>query len=413
MEDKAENVNGKAENDWDPRSEETLGDQIAAYDAMRKRCPVAHSDYMHWSLFRHEDVVRALNDHETFSSVVSSHISVPNGMDPPEHTAYRRILEPYFNEARMTAFEPVCRDIAISLVEQLPSMGETELMNSLAQDFALQIQSDYLGWPSSMHEPLRQWTRKNREATLARDRAEMAAVALEFDVYIKDLLDARRAAGLGGCHDMTAGLLRERIGGRLLNDEEITSIMRNWTVGELNTISASVGILAHYLAAHPELQRQLREQPSLLPAAIDEILRIQAPLINSRRITTCPVNVGGRTLPAGEHVYLMTASANRDEAVFGDPDEFRLDRDPSLNLLYGAGIHICPGAPLARLELRIIMEELLQRCSRIALVPGKEPENAVYPGSGYSKLPLWIEHKQADERAAPPTYQTQTSTSPA
>ena len=87
---------------------------------------------------------------------------------------------------------------------------------------------------------------------------------------------------------------------------------------------------------------------------------------------------------------LIWASANRDEAIFGDPDEFRLDRDPSQNLLYGAGIDVCPGAPLARLELRIIMEELLARTRQIALVPGKPPVRAIYPASGFSSLPLWV-----------------------
>jgi cytochrome P450 len=86
----------------------------------------------------------------------------------------------------------------------------------------------------------------------------------------------------------------------------------------------------------------------------------------------------------------MWASANRDEAVFGDPDEFRLDRDPALNLLYGAGIHVCPGAPLARLELRVFMEELLRRVPRLALCPDKQPVRAVYPASGFSFLPIMI-----------------------
>jgi cytochrome P450 len=380
--------------DWDPRSENVLQDQIAAYDDMRHRCPVAHSEYLHWSLFRHADVVRALNDHETFSNVVSSHLSVPNGMDPPQHTGYRRLIEPYFNPQRMAVFEPVCREIAANLVKSLPAHGETELMSALAQDFALQIQSAYLGWPVAMHEPLRQWTRKNQAATLARDRGAMSAVALEFDGYIRDLLAVRRAAGPDGCDDMTAGLLRERIGERLLTDDEIVSILRNWTVGELATIAASVGILAQYLAERPELQQQLRQQKALLPAAIDEILRIHAPLIAARRRTTRPVEIGGRTLPEGEQVYLMWASANRDEAVFGDPDEFRLDRDPAQNLLYGVGIHVCPGAPLARLELQLILEELLAQTSRIAPVPGKQPVNAQYPTGGFSTLPLWIERTQ-------------------
>ncbi|HZX28658.1 MAG TPA: cytochrome P450, partial [Telluria sp.] len=90
-------------------------------------------------------------------------------------------------------------------------------------------------------------------------------------------------------------------------------------------------------------------------------------------------------------VTLMWASANRDEAVFADPEQFRLDRDPSQNLLYGAGIHVCPGAPLARLELRVLVEELLRRTTRISAVPGEAAVNAVYPASGFLALPLWIE----------------------
>jgi len=127
-----------------------------------------------------------------------------------------------------------------------------------------------------------------------------------------------------------------------------------------------------------------------LPAAIDEILRMRAPLISNRRVTTAPVEIGGRTIPAGERITLMWASANRDEAVFGDPDEFRLDRDPAQNLLYGRGIHICPGAQLARLELRVVIEELLKQTRQIALIPGRQPTVALYPASGFSELPMKI-----------------------
>jgi len=263
-------------------------------------------------------------------------------------------------------------------------------MSAFAEDFALQVQSAFLGWPTDLHEPLRRWTRKNHEATLARDRAALEDVAYEFDGYIRALLADRRNTGINAPDDITSSLLRERVGDRLINDDEIVSILRNWTVGELSTISASVGILAHYLAGHPDLQQQLRENASLLPAAIDEILRIHAPLIANRRVTTRPVEVSGQHLPAGARITLMWASANRDEAVFGDPDEFRLDREPADNLLYGAGIHVCPGAPLARLELRLITEELLKN-GQIALVPGKKPVKAVYPASGFSTLPLSIQ----------------------
>src|SRR5699024_7303502 len=161
-----------------------------------------------------------------------------------------------------------------------PMHGEAELMVDFAQPFALRMQSAFLGWPAELHEPLRQWLRKNHEATLAGDRAAMVEVALEFDAYIKQLLTARRHAGMHGADDVGRSLMREEVKGRVLNDEGIVSILRNWTVGELGTMAASVGILVNYLANRPSLQQQLRQRPSDLPVAIDEILRIQAPLIS-------------------------------------------------------------------------------------------------------------------------------------
>ncbi|WP_315928245.1 cytochrome P450 [Mesorhizobium sp. SP-1A] len=374
--------------DWDPRSGNVLSNQIAAYDVMRDRCPVAYSDYLGWSLFRHDDLVRALDDHQTFSNVVSSHLSVPNGMDPPRHTAYRQLIERHFDPARVDAFEPRCRTISVNLVSGLEKGVEIELVTQLAQRFAVQIQCAFLGWPDSLHEPLLRWVRKNHEATLARNSCAMAAIALEFDGYIRLLLEMRREAGAAAPDDITTSLLQERIGDRPLNHEEIVSILRNWTVGELGTITACVGILAHYLAENPGLQQRLREEPDLLPAAIDEILRMHGPLISNRRMTTRPVEIGGRRIAAGERITLMWASANRDEAVFGDPDEFRADRDPAQNLLYGRGLHVCPGAQLARLELRVLVEELLKQTRHIALAPGLAPAIAVYPASGFSELPM-------------------------
>ena len=116
--------------DWDHRTESVLDDQIAGYDEMRQRCPVARSRYQHWSLFRHEDVMRVLDDPQTFSSAVSSYLSIPNGLDAPLHTEYRRLIDPYFTPQRMAAFEPVCRSIAVSLVDSLPMASEVELMTA-------------------------------------------------------------------------------------------------------------------------------------------------------------------------------------------------------------------------------------------------------------------------------------------
>jgi cytochrome P450 len=374
--------------DWNPKSDDVSRDQRAAYDDLRRRCPVAHSEFLGWTLFRHEDVTRALHDHETFSNAVSQHLSVPNGMDPPEHTAYRRIIEPYFAPERMAAFEPVCRRIVVELVRGLPARGEVEFMADVARPFAEQVQCAFLGWPAALHGRLATWTRKNHAATLAQDRQALSEIAREFEELIDDLLETRLRAGTDPKTDLTAALMSEKVWGRPLSNEEVASILRNWTVGEIGTISASVGILAQYLASHCELQTQLRSQPDLLPPAIEEILRIHGPLIANRRVTTRPVEIGDKKIGLGERISLNWISANRDEEVFGEPDSFRLDRDPAKNLLYGAGIHYCPGAPLARLEMQVFLEELLARTQDIAAGPQQSAALAVYPASGFSVLPL-------------------------
>jgi len=379
---------GQPKPDWDPTSPEVQRDQRAAYDEMRRRCPVAYSEFLGWSLFRHEDVMRVLLDHKTFSNAVSQHLSVPSGMDQPEHTAYRGIIESYFSEKRMHAFAPSCREIAMKLVQVVTAREEVEFMTAAALPFAAQAQCAFLGWPAELEGTLVKWTRRNHEATLARDRKAMNELAIEFEAIIDDLLETRRRTDAGPQADLTAALMHETVWGRPLSNEELASILRTWTVGEIGTISASIGILAHCLATHPELQKQLRAKPDLLPPAIEEILRINGPLASNRRISTHPVEIGGRKIGAGERITLMWIAANRDERVFEDPDEIRLDRDPSKNLLWGAGIHVCPGAPLAQLEMRIFMEQLLAHAAELAVVPDKSPTLAIYPASGFDKLPL-------------------------
>lgn len=383
-------MNDHRQQDWDPRAGEVLSDQLAAYDRMRQRCPVAFSDYLQWSLFRHEDVMRVLDDHLTFSSAASRHQSVPNAMDPPDHTRFRRIIEPYFAAAPMAEFAPRCRAIAAGVADRLPEEGSVDAMTVLGQDFALEIQCAFMGWPDSLHEPLRAWVQRQQAATLAGDRQALGELALEFDGVIRQQLATRREAGEQAVDDVTTRLMKERVEGRLLSDEEIVSIMRNWTVGELGTISASIGILIGYLIRHPELQERLRDDTDLLPAAIDEILRLDAPLMSNRRVATCPVEIGGRRLEAGERLTILWGAANRDEAVFDKPETFRLDRNPEDNLLYGAGIHVCPGAPLARMELLHFMEALFEKTRWLSVVPGKPGARACYPAGGYASLPIRV-----------------------
>ena len=373
--------------DWDPRAAQVQRDPQAATDALREQCPVARSHLLHWSLFRHADVLRALHDPSTFSSVVSQHVAVPNGMDPPQHTAYRRAIEPYFSPERVDAFEPQCRAIARSLVAALPQGAEFECIAQLALPFAVQVQCAFLGWTEEDYAALSDWTHANHAATLAQERTLLADLAIQFQSIVARQLARRRAPG-ANVHDITASLMREQVNGVPLADAEIASILRNWTVGEIGSIAASVGILCDWLAQHRPVQSQLRAQPETIPPAVEEILRLRGPLATNRRVATCPVDIGGHHLPADARVTLHWTTANRDPQAFADALAYRPERSQDANLLWGAGIHVCPGAPLARMELRVLLEELLALDAALEPLPGQAPEPAVHPASGWACVPL-------------------------
>lgn len=374
--------------DWDPQSASVTRDQRAAYDEMRERCPVARSESAGWSLFRHADIMQVLLDPDTFSSAVSTHVAIPNGMDPPEHTRYRHMIEWYFDPDRVALFEPACRDVAIELVGRALKHPTVEAMAELAEPFAVTVQCIFMGWPRAIQTRLLDWTRRNEAAIREQDRPAIAMLAAEFEALIAELLEERRRGGAGRPEDTTASLMQESVGGRLLDNEQIANILRNWTVGEIGTIAAAVGIVLRDLAFNPGRQSQLRATPVHIVSAVDEILRVNGPLVMNRRVTTRPVEMGGRAIEAGERISLMWIAGNRDPLTFDNPDEVRMDRDPALNLLYGAGIHACPGAPLARMELRVLVEEVLRLTSEVQPDPTRPAEIATYPSSGWTALPL-------------------------
>lgn len=372
--------------DWNPCSETVQRNPLSAYDHMRETCPAAYSPFLGWSLFRHADLMRVLHDPATFSNTVSRHLSVPNGMDPPQHTKYRRLIEPYFAEPRMAKFEPVCRHITDELLDELRGRRDVEWMGVFATHFAVRVQCAFLNWPASMHPVLRTWMRENQAAVFAQDRDRLAQLARQFTDAVRAILHEQN----GAADDTTGELMRQRVDGRPLHERELVSILRNWTAGEVGTISAAVGILTRHLAVHHELQQQLRAEPDRLPYAIEEILRIEGPLISNRRVTTRAVVFHDRQIEAGQTITIIWPAANRDGRVFEQPTQFRWDRDQSMNLLYGSGVHDCPGAPLARLELRVTMEELLAATDWIDLAADQPAQPATYPAGGYARVLLSI-----------------------
>jgi cytochrome P450 len=359
----------------------------SAYDEKRSRCPVVHGLFPGLSVLGHAEVEQALLNPEVYSNKVSRHLSVPNGMDPPAHGPFRRLIEPYFGPEAMKAFAPTCFRISETLCSELPTVGTVEVTAALARPFALSIQCAFLGWPASMRDALWQWLQRNQEAIARNDRDTLTDNARVFEETVKSLIEERRNSD-SPPEDNTTRLMREKVNGLSLSDAEIVSILRNWTAGEVGTISASVGILVAYLADHPDLQAELRAHPERLEEANDEILRLHAPLLTNRRITTCPASLGGESLAAGTPLTLVWAAANRDPKVFQDPVEFHWNRNPDKNLLWGRGIHVCPGAPLAKMELRMLMEALLRHWPRWE--PGDLRRPAQTPAAGYEQISVWI-----------------------
>lgn len=373
---------------WDARSATIDDEPLAAYDRLRAQSPVAWDDRMGWTIFRNHEIREVLAHPGTFSNRVSRHLSVPNGMDPPEHTAYRRLIEPYFGPDTLAHVEPALRRIAADLADRARQAGSVEFITAFCEPFAARAQCAFMGWPGDRAPLLADWTRRNQQATRDRDRSALASIAGEFEDLVGELLQARRKAGAEAPDDNTTRLMNERVNGRHLTDEEITSILRNWTVGEVGTLTASLGVIGHFLAQHPDVQSELRADSERIPDAVEEILRLHGPLLANRRVATEDTTIGGCPIAAGDAVTLLWVPANRDPGAFDDAQTYRPDRDQSANLLWGEGLHYCPGAPLARLELHIAVEALLAATGRLQTRPDEPPRPAMPPASGFARVPL-------------------------
>ncbi|WP_225754991.1 cytochrome P450 [Actinotalea sp. Marseille-Q4924] len=375
--------------DWNPRGPRVRRDARSAYDELRARCPVAHGADGSWTFLSHADVARAALDHETFSNAVSRHLQVPNGLDGPTHTAYRAVVERYFTPQRMAALEPRLHEVAVALVEEVDVPGRVDVVR-LGSLFAVRAQSAWLGWPAALEPVLLAWMADHRAAARSGDRARTGEVAGRFTAIIRGLTDARRAAGDDAPDDVTTELVRDRVDGRPLTDDEIVSVLRNWTGGDLGSMALAAGVVVTYLADHPDLQGRVREGVSdrELDAVLDEVLRIDDPFVSNRRVTTRPVTVGGREIGPGARVVLHWTAANRDPRAFGDPDAFAPEANAPYNLVWGIGKHVCPGRPLATLELRVLVRALLVATRAIEPDPDRPRLRELPPVGGFSAAPV-------------------------
>ena len=371
---------------WEPLSPEVLADQLGTYDRMRTACALAASP-RGVTLFRHADVVAAARDPRTFSSAASARRAVPNAIDPPEHAAWRAIVDPFFAPARIAALEPRVRAIADAAVAALPRGTVIDAVAEIGAPFAVRAQADWLGWHGCEDELLA-WMAENHAAARSSDRSRTAAAAAAFDGIVEAQVRRRRRMGSSAPEDPTSELLGVVLESKPLPDADIVSILRNWTAGDLASMAAALGVVVWFLATHPDVQQELRERPEGLAAAIDEMLRIDDPFLVNRRVTTMTVRIGDHELAAGTRVYLNWTSANRDEAVFGDPDAYQPERNAPHNLVYGVGIHACPGRPLATMELVVAVRSLLQATPGIDPAPDAAPARETYPLGGWRRVPV-------------------------
>ena len=371
---------------WEPLSELVLADQRGTYDRMRAACPVAESP-RGITLFRHADVVAAAADPVTFSSAASAYRTVPNSVDPPEHTAFRAIIDSFFTPDRMRTLEPRVRRIAHEIIGAVPRGVTIDAVTEIGYPFAVRAQADWLGWQGD-EDRLLAWMGENHAATRSRDRSQTAVVAAAFDDLVLSQVRGRREMGSAAPKDPTTELLEIALNGALLPDTDIVSILRNWTAGDLASMAAALGVVVYFLATHLEVQEALRAHIGNPAAAIDEMLRIDDPFLVNRRVTTVPTEVAGFVLRPRTRIYLNWTSANRDESVFGDPDAFLPEEHGRHNLVFGTGIHACPGRPLATLELVVAAQTLLDSTIRVELAPWAEPVRETYPLGGWRRVPV-------------------------
>jgi cytochrome P450 len=364
--------------DFDPREPETFESFHREFAGLRSSCPVARSDAWNgfWALVRYEEVLAAAGDPELFTTTVQNVVPrlaftgrrPPLHLDPPEHTPYRRALNPYFTPARMAALEPRLRRVVADLLDPMIAAGGGDICAEYTHRLPGYVFAEFFNLTPELGMAIREATREFVDAVQRFEHESVRRTSLALYDIARTIIDMRRAEPLDPADDPTTGLLAARVDGVPLPEEMLLGTIRQFIVVGMVAPCVFIGSMVVQLASDPGLQERLRADTGLIPAAVEEYLRLLTPYRGFARTPTRDVEIGGRVLRKDEPVALVYASANRDESVFPEPDRFVLDR-PNIgrHLAFGAGPHRCAGAPLATLMLRITLEELLGRTSSIAV----------------------------------------------
>ena len=383
-----------------------LSDEAALLDwtaAMRDRHPVWCDADGTWHVFRHADVRAVLGDPATFSSDLSRAVpGLPHGpgmltqLDPPEHRELRGVLSAAFTPRAIAVLEPRIREVSARLLD---AAGERfELVAALAQPLPLTVIAELLGLPPEDHDLFARWT----SALFEMPSGDPAAGDVPGSVLAPPAgyLAARcrdRRADPGD--DLISRLVAPPGDVRALGDDEAVGFAMTLLLAGHITTTALLGNVVRTLDEHPEVWTDLHAEPARIPAVVEEVMRFRPSFPALQRVTTAPAQIGGVTIPAGALVTVWIVAADRDPDAHADPDRFDPGRGVggASQLTLGHGVHFCLGAPLARLEARVVLEELVARVDRLA-VDRTDPDGIV-PFSqvilGARRLPV-VAHRHDD-----------------
>ena len=353
------------------------GDPYPGYAWLRAEAPVYHDDSTGlWALSRHADVLWA----ERSTSVLSSALGSRPGRQPqptmidsddPVHTRRRRVVSRGFTPRRVADHEAHLRAVVTELIDAVAPLGTCDLVADLAAPLPMRMIAELLGVPASDGPRLQHWSDQLISAAddpAYRTDAVMEA-ALEWAAYASAIVTDRRAAPQ---EDLMSLLVGESDEDGLSHEELIGEALLLLVGGNETTRNVISGGM-EALMRHPDQMARLAADPTGIPLAVEECLRWVTPIINMARTTTADVEIRDTVIPAGEQVLLLYAAANRDEAVFDEPERFDTSRSPNNHVSFGFGTHFCLGAALARLEIKVMLEEVLTRLPDMALEAPSDP----------------------------------------
>ena len=380
---------------FDPSDPGFVRNANAVYADLRDRAPVLyHEPTDHWLISRYADVQAVLKDrrfgrtylhvathremgrpvppdwHDPFWWLINNGIL---DMEPPQHTRVRRLVSKAFTPRMVEALRPKVQAITKGLLDAVQQAGEFDLIADVAEPLPVTVIAEMLGVPEADRHLLRPWSSEiclmyELHPTEEHQRRSVAA-SRDFADYLRELERERRA---NPGQDLISALAQVVDGGERLSEGElIGTCVLLLNAGHEATVNAT-GLAWWSLFHHPRELARLRADHSLIPTAVEELLRFESPLPMFERWVLEDVELHGVRIPRGAELGLLYASANRDPAVFDQPEELRLSRDNNQHLTFGHGIHFCLGAPLARVELATSLSAILRRLPGLHLV--REPE---------------------------------------